>query len=61
MCKTSFFCTGSVFVGFKPLIGNIFYFGAWWGLCAKHPFLMGSGFVLQIVGLKCAKDKKMFF
>ena len=65
LCKTSFFCTGPVVVGFKPLIENIFYFGAWspgwWGLCANHPFLNRSGFVLHFVGLKCAKDKKMFF
>ena len=30
-------------------------------LCKTSFFLIGSGFVLQIVGLKCAKDKKMFF
>ena len=57
MCKTSFFCTGPVVVGFKPLIENIFYFAPG-GVSVLNILFV---FVLHFVGLKCAKDKNMFF
>ena len=58
MCKTSFFCTGPVVVGFKPLIENIFYFEPG-GVSVRN--ILFFVFELHFVGLKCAKDKKMFF
>ena len=58
LCKTSFFCAGPVVVGFKPLIENIFYFAPG-GVSVRN--IIFFVFVLHFVGLKRAKDKKMFF